>query len=277
MNPDPTSRLRMVAGRHNPQLKLLRKAFAEADLTADACLAIEGVRVIEEAIRSGLKFQAVFFAESAAALHQRLLPQLGAAVDCVIIPDALLKATLPSESPQGVAALVKLRPHTLEDALRAPAPLLLCAAGLQDPGNLGTLIRSAEAFGATGVLLAEATVSPWNAKVVRSAAGSLFRMTVLQTPLADALAALRARGVRLIATSSHRGKPVSEADLRGPVALFIGNEGAGLPTPIVEQMDESVLVPHSAKVESLNAGVAGSILLYEAARQRSGVTSGAAS
>ncbi len=276
MSPHSTNRLRMVAGKHNPLLKQLRRAFAEAELTEDSCLAIEGVRVVEEAIRSGLEFQAVFFAESAEALSEQMLPQLGSLVDCITVPDALLNAALPSEAPQGVAALVKMRTHELEDALSTPnglPPLLVGAAGLQDPGNLGTLIRSAEAFGAGGVLLAEGTVSAYNAKVVRSAAGSVFRLPLVPVALDVAMQLLRERGVKLVATSSHRGKPVSEADLRGPVAIFIGNEGAGLPTAIVERMDESVLIPHAAQVESLNAGVAGSIVLYEAARQRARIIS----
>ncbi len=265
---DSTSRLRMVAGKHNPLLKQLRKAFAESALTEDDCLAIEGLRVVEEAIRSGLKFAAVFFAESADALAQRLLPQLGAQVDCITVPDTLLKAALPSEAPQGVAALVKVRMHTLHQALAAPVPLLLVAAGLQDPGNLGTLIRSAEAFGASALLLTQGTVSAYNAKVVRSAAGSVFRLPLLNLALEDAMTELRAHGVKLVATSSHRGKPVCEADLSAPIAIFIGNEGAGLPKALVERMDEAVLVPHTEQVESLNAAVAGSIVLYEASRQR---------
>ena len=268
MKPALRDQLRSIEGRHNPLLKELRRAFAESALTAAGCLAIEGVRMVEEAIRSGLTFEAVFFAESADALAERLLPQLSARVDRILVPGKLLADVLPSQSPQGVAALVRVKRFTLADILAAENPLILVAAGLQDPGNLGTLIRSAEAFGAAGLVIAEGTVSPRNAKVVRAAAGSFFRLPVVEVALAELVIALRGRGVKLVATSSHQGKAVDEANLSGPVALFIGNEGAGLPQSALQAMDVTVVIPQAAHVESLNAGVAGSVLLYEVARQR---------
>jgi TrmH family RNA methyltransferase len=118
------------------------------------------------------------------------------------------------------------------------------------------------------VLLAEGTVSAFNPKVVRASAGSLFRLPAVRVELRPTLEVLRGCGVRLLATSSHKGTPADQAALTGSMALFIGNEGAGLPRDILRQMDNTVAIPHSARVESLNAGVAASILLYEAARQR---------
>ena len=112
----------------------------------------------------------------------------------------------------------------------APPPaLLVVTAGLQDPGNLGTIARSAEAFGVTGLLLGERTVSPWNWKALRASAGSLFRLPTLKVELAKALAEIKARGVRVLATSSHKGTTIADADLRGPLAFLVGNEGAGHP------------------------------------------------
>ncbi|MGH9556968.1 MAG: TrmH family RNA methyltransferase, partial [Terriglobales bacterium] len=147
-------------------------------------------------------------------------------------------------------------------------PLLLVACGIQDPGNLGTMLRSAEAFGASGVLLGEHTVSALNSKVVRAAAGSLFRLPVLRTKLAEVIPQLRERGVRLVASSSHRGGRLDQADLSGPLAIFVGSEGAGLPKDVLKQMAEVVAIPHAPQVDSLNAAVAASILLYEASRKR---------
>jgi TrmH family RNA methyltransferase len=142
-------------------------------------------------------------------------------------------------------------------------------AGLQDPGNLGTIIRSAEAFGTSGVLLSEGTVSAYNSKVVRASAGSVFRVPIANAKLEPLLAELHERGLRLIATSSHKGVPLHEADLRGLAAIFVGNEGAGIDKKLLGKMDELIMIPHSPRVESLNAGIAASIILYEAARQRS--------
>jgi TrmH family RNA methyltransferase len=262
-------RLRRIEGRHNPLVKELRTAFAHGELTPDGFYAIEGMRILEEAIRSGLKFKAVFFRASAENRAERLLPQIAAHVETLLLPDKLFASAVPSETPQGVAALVRCKPFKLEDVLaKSQAGPLLAVAAVQDPGNLGTILRSAEAFGAVGVLLGEGTVSPFNSKVVRASAGSVFRLPLVQTKLSGALAQMRELGLRLIATSSHKGTLLDQSNLTGPLAIFIGNEGAGLPRDLLEQMTEIVAIPHSPNVESLNAGVAASIVLYEAARQR---------
>jgi TrmH family RNA methyltransferase len=136
---------------------------------------------------------------------------------------------------------------------------------LQDPGNLGTIARSAEAFGATGMLLGDG--SQWNWKALRASAGSMFRVPAVKVELASAIRALKARGLGVLATSSHKGTPISQADLGRPMAVLVGNEGSGLPG-VLSQADEIVAIPQSSRVESLNAGIAASIILYEAAGQR---------
>jgi TrmH family RNA methyltransferase len=262
-------RLRRVSSAQNALVKELRRASTRGEPTREGYCAIESPHVVDEAIRSGLRFQALFLSESAmkgAAVP--LLPQIGAHTDVLVLPDAVFAGAVATESPQGVAALVKLKDFKLDDLLRAREPLLVAACGIQDPGNLGTLLRSAEAFEASGVLLGEKTVGRANSKVVRASAGSLFRLPVVEVKLEEAADALRQRGVRLVATSSHRGTPLDQAKLTGALALFIGSEGAGVPRDLLKKMDEVVVIPHSPKVESLNAGVAASILLYEAAKQR---------
>lgn len=268
MNTDLSDRLRRVSSRQNALVKELRRAFSQGDRTEAGYCAIESVRILEEAIRSGLHFQAVFFSESAAQRAERLLPQIGSHVETLLLPDEVFRSAVATETPQGVAALVKLKQPNLDAALSIADPLLAAVAGIQDPGNLGTIIRSAEAFRANAVLLGDNTVSPFNPKVVRASAGSLFRLNVVSTTLSELVPRLRSRGLRLVGTSSHKGRPVQEVALTGPLALFVGNEGAGLPRDLLAEMDENVVIPHSARVESLNAGIAASILLYEAARQR---------
>jgi TrmH family RNA methyltransferase len=270
-----SSRLRRIDGRHNPSVKALRQAFAHAERTESGDCAIEGLRIVEEATRSGLRFQSLFFKESAQNLSERLLPQIGANVDTLLLPDALFDSVVPSETPQGVAALVRLKEFSLADILeRMQVGPAIVVIGLQDPGNLGTILRSAEAFGSAGVILGEGTVSPYNSKVIRASAGSMFRLPVVLAKAAGGLEAisakLREENIRLIATSSHKGTPLDQARLTGSSAVFIGSEGSGLPKAVMAQVDELVAIPHTAQVESLNAGVAGSIVLYEAARQRRG-------
>jgi TrmH family RNA methyltransferase len=266
-------RLRRIEGRHNALVKELRQAFARAELTPEGNCAIEGLRIVEEAIRSGLRFRAVFFRESTEDRAARLLPQIGSHVETLLLPDKLFDSAVPSDTPQGVAALVRLKEFSFDNVLeRAHVGPILVVAGLQDPGNLGTILRSAEAFGSAGAVLGEGTVSPFNSKVIRASAGSVFRFPVVVAKTGDGLqkisATLREQGVRLIATSSHKGTPLDQARLTGPTAIFVGSEGSGLPRGLMAQLDETVAIPHSPHVESLNAGVAASIVLYEAARQR---------
>jgi TrmH family RNA methyltransferase len=264
------TRLRPVASRQNSLVKDLRKAFSQGEPTSEGAVAIEGVRIIEEAVRSGLRFQAIFFSESAQKHAARLMPQISSHTEALLLPDDVFSSAVSTETPQGVAALVKMKPGKLEDLLGQVSNsfLAIAAAGIQDPGNLGTIIRTAEAFSARGVLLGEKTVSPFNPKVVRASAGSLFREPLIAVKLADAITQLKQAGVRLMATSSHKGLPVDEADFTGPVLIAVGNEGAGLPPEVLALADDLITILHSPKVESLNAGIAASIILYEAARQK---------
>jgi RNA methyltransferase, TrmH family len=268
MTKDVRQRLRRVASRQNLLVKELRRAFYQDEATCDRLCAIEGVRLLEEAIRSGLRFRAVFFRQSSLGLADRLLPQIAAQVETVLLPNEVFDSAVATETPQGVAALAKLRSFSLDDVLRPYQPLVLVLTGIQDPGNLGTMLRSAEAFSASGVLLGEGTVNPFNSKAVRASTGSVFRVPVVRIKLEEVIPRLRHAGLRLLATSSHSGRPADQANLACPVVFFIGNEGSGLPRELISQMDETITVPHPGRVESLNAAVAASVLLYEAVRQR---------
>ena len=262
-------RLRRIGSRQNSRVKELRKLFAEATPNRSREIAVEGVHLVEEAIRSGLRVGTVFFSELARERAHKLLPQLSSHTDTIVLPDEVFASAVPTESPQGIAALVQVRVFQLQQILAALPALLVVTAGVQDPGNLGTIVRSAEAFSATGILLGERTVSPWNWKVVRASAGSLFRLPCTKVEVASTLTQIKQHGIRVLATSSHKGTRIADADLRGPLALIIGNESTGVPKGLLAEVDEVVAVPHSPRVESLNAGIAASIVLYEAARQRS--------
>lgn len=297
----PHERLRPIASRQNALVKDLRKAFSQATPADDGSVAIEGVKLVEEAIRSGLRLRAVFFSESGRERANRLLPQLSHSTETILLPDDIFHSAVATDTPQGVAALVYPLTATLEDIFRPASPLatlsdssldtrrptskssassadanalpatplILGCAGLQDPGNFGTILRSAEAFGASGVLSTDGTVSSANPKVARASAGSVFRLPVIKLSTAQALAALEENSIRLAVTSSHKGRPVQEIDLTLRIAIFIGSEGQGVPRALLDAADEAILIPHSPKVESLNAAIAASILLYEAQRQRS--------
>jgi TrmH family RNA methyltransferase len=230
---------------------------------------VEGLRLIEEAIETNLPVEVLYVAES--RVKDKAIQVLVGSLqhsELVVVADRVFSGMVETESPQGVAALVRL-PEFDWDAISARSPLAVVAWQLQDPGNLGALIRSANAFGVEGVLLVKSTVTPFNQKVVRASAGSIFRVPCFRWRDPNALMRdLRKRGFRLISTSSHFGTDFRYADYRGSVALFIGNEGQGLPYHLIKGADVKVQIP-LARIESLNAAVAASIILAEAWRQRS--------
>ncbi len=265
--------LPIIESRQNSRIKQLRAAFAGNMKLSGGMAAIEGEHLLLEALRSGLPLQTVFLRAGRESILDRLKPP--ASTQLVILSGAVFDSSVATESPQGVAALVRLPVFERADLLgraneaaTAAPPLILAAAGLQDPGNLGTLIRSAEAFGASGVLTLHGTVSAWNQKALRSSAGSTFRVPLLADQTQDALLWLRSKGIRILAAVADHGLSVVDVDLCVPCALLIGNEGAGLSPEILAQADERVTIPCPGPVESLNAAVAGSLLLYEASRQR---------
>jgi TrmH family RNA methyltransferase len=263
----------LVTSRANPRVKQLRAAFTGNARLSGGLVAIEGEHLLSEAIRAGLVLKTIFVCES-----RTPPPGLPRGVELIELSAELFASVADTQSPQGIAALLVPPTWTLEDALPAKprtAPLLLIAAALQDPGNLGTLIRSAEAFGVTGVLTTAGTVSPWNQKALRASAGSVFRVPVVAVTPAEILM-LKSRGMSLLAavapgsgpTDTRSPIPATDANLVTPCAVMIGNEGAGLSADLIALADSFIAIPMPGPVESLNAAIAGSLLLYEAARQR---------
>lgn len=255
----------VVSSRTNSRVKQLRAAFAGHAKLSGGMVAIEGDHLLAEALRSGMVLKTVFVSE------RREIPAIvPRGVEVVRLTDEIFESAVETRSPQGVAALTVPPISTMADVLGG-TPLILIAAGVQDPGNLGTLVRSAEAFGATAILTTPGTVSAWNQKALRASVGSVFRMPVVAAT-AEEVAALKSRGVRLLAAvgSDDFGTTAAyDADFSAACALMIGNEGAGLTAEWMEMADSRVTIPCPGPVESLNAAIAGSLLLYEASRQRS--------
>jgi len=251
----------VVTSRSNARVKQLRAAFAGQARLSGGLAAIEGEKLLGEAIGSGMVLKTVFVSE-----HRELPRFVPRGVQVVWLSEDVFASVVETQSPQGIAALLVPPLRVLEDVLDG-TPLILVAAGLQDPGNLGTLVRSAEAFGATGVLTTAGTVSAWNQKAIRASAGSVFRVPVVGVGVED-LVALKTRGVYLMAAVAEDAVEAQDADFVRPTAILIGNEGAGLSEDLLEMADVRVTIPCPGRVESLNAAVAGSLLLYEASRQR---------
>jgi RNA methyltransferase, TrmH family len=259
--------LRTIESRQNIRVKELRAGLQRGVRTQRGLIAIEGEHLLREAQRSGLRVRTIFVTRGQEKLLDADLAGglLAGDTELLLLSSNLFRSASVTEHPQGIAALIEPPRFTL-DAAFPDTPLLILAAGLQDPGNLGTLVRSAEAFGATGMILLPGTVSLWNAKTLRASSGSAFRLPIFAMGAEEAVEILNARGVRLLAAVPREG--AAQADLSGPVAILIGNEGAGLPQGWLEQVHGTITIPCPGPVESLNAAIAGSVLLYEASRQR---------
>jgi TrmH family RNA methyltransferase len=269
--------VRVVESKQNARLKELRKALSSPGRGPLALVGIEGPKLIEEALRAGLRVKTIFAAQGAdqtsGRASERILEKLSLPRETEILhlPKKLLDQALATETPQSIAALLEPPKWTWEQLLgsrRNSAPLVVVLAGLQDPGNLGTILRSAEAFGATGVVSLPGTVSAWNAKAVRASAGSVFRVPFLTSEIDDCIPRLHGSGLAILAALSHGAQQVHSVDLARPVAVIIGNEGNGVPGALAARADSTITIPFPGPVESLNAAVAASVLLYEASRQR---------
>lgn len=269
-----------ISSRQNARVKALRRALKHGERTSEGWIAIEGEHLLQEAIRSGLLPRVIFVRDSVrdragdrgahdredAKLTSMQSDRSWAGAEILLLSSEIFVSAVTTENPQPVAALIEPPHFRADDMFNSPKPMLVLAAGLKDPGNLGTLVRSAEAFAATGVILLPGTVSLWNAKTLRASAGSAFRLPIFALGIEEAIAKLRGRGIRLLAAVARDGSP--RMDCSGPVAFLVGNEGAGLSPELLRLADEAVTISYPGPVESLNAAVAGSILLYEAARQR---------
>jgi RNA methyltransferase, TrmH family len=263
--------VRVIESMQNARLKELRKALAASGRSEGGRVGIEGPKMLEEAVRARLRVAAAFVAQGSERLIEAI--HLPPETEILRLPKKLLAAALATETPQPVAALVEPPQWTWEHVLglrRKTAPLVIVFAGVQDPGNLGTILRSAEAFGATGVVSLPGTVSAWNPKAVRASAGSVFRVPLLAASEKICLERLREAGVTILATAMCAAQPADLADMAEPVALMIGNEGNGVADELAAKADGNITIPCPGPVESLNAAVAASVLLYEAARQRAG-------
>jgi TrmH family RNA methyltransferase len=286
----PDVRPEIITSRENRWLKMFRAALQGTGPGEGEPLGVEGTKLVEDAVRSGLVIEALLVSEAGERELERIL-QAASESETGIPRTRILRTTdklfggvAGTEAPQGVAALFRQRAWGFDDVLRGAAkregsamdgtPLVVVLAGVQDPGNVGTIVRSAEAFGATGVVATRGTADPWSPKALRASAGSALRLPVLRgMAIPVLLAQLRMTKLKVYATSARviagaNTTDTNSTDFRLPSAIFIGSEGAGLPPEVQRAADAMISIRISDAVESLNAGVAASVVLYESARQR---------
>jgi len=229
---------------------------------------------VAEAITAGVEIDALYVEPGADLGPVSHLVDTG--VDVIEVGKGSLRKVLDLVNPQAMVALARQRPATLAEvvgAARERSRPVLALIGLQDPGNAGTLVRVAEAAGCAGVVLTEGSVDPWNPKVVRASAGALFRVPVVsEVDAAAMLSVAEAAGLGIVATVATEGKLPEATDLAAPSVLLVGAEAHGLPPEVEQRATIRATIPMEGAVESLNAGIAGALLAFEAARQRRGAS-----
>jgi TrmH family RNA methyltransferase len=259
-----------ISSAANPLVKTVRRAIARGGLTEDGLCVVESFHLLEEALRSDCAVKTVLAvrpAQSAVEAYVRGLE----GVRISVLPDALFQSLAGTETSQGVIALVEPPSWAIEQLFRGTS-LVLALDGVQDPGNAGTMVRAAEAFGATGVMFLKGTVSPFNPKTLRASAGSLFRVPFVASLKAElARAALKQKKLDVYAavpcSEQNHVKALADTDLTRKCAIIIGSEGRGVSETL--QGGAIDLAIPTVGVESLNAAMAASVILYEARRQRS--------
>ncbi|AEG14255.1 RNA methyltransferase, TrmH family, group 3 [Desulfofundulus kuznetsovii DSM 6115] len=262
----------MIHSKTNPHIKYLRRLARRRQREKEGHFLLEGVRLVEEALYTGWPVKMLVYTPSAGERAGALLELARErGIQILVVEEGLLNELADTETPQGVLAVVERPRYTLEEIL-APGPsLLLLVDGVQDPGNLGTMIRSADAAGAGGVILFPGTVDLYNPKTIRATMGSLFHLPVVTVREREgALTRLNAAGLMLVAGVPAGGMPLPAVALTRPLALAVGNEARGLSPELLARADLLATVPMPGRAESLNVAAAASIMLYEVVRQRMG-------
>ncbi len=237
----------------------------------DRELLLDGVHLLAEALSSGMRIDVAAFERAileqpdARSLAERLT---AAGTEVLIVSRNVLHAMSPVTTPSGVVGIARRAMVSLRAALRGTSALVVLAHDVQDPGNVGALLRTAEAAGATAFVACGATADPLGWKALRGSMGSALRLPIARADVAEALRGCKDAGIQVAALAPRAGDPLFAADLRRPLALLFGNEGAGLPEELVRQADRRISIPMEGPVESLNVAVSAALVLYEALRQR---------
>ena len=264
-----------ITSTQNPQFKALRSLRLRKYRQRERRYLIEGIRIVEEALTSGAPVETLVYApellvsERAQALVERLDP-----AQCLAISSELFRILSQRDEPQGIAAAVRITDPSLADIPLIDDLLVIVAYQLRDPGNLGTIIRTADAAGATGVVVVEPSVDLYDPQTVRATMGSLFALPIVRLADEDALprwiGEVRAAGspLSVVASSAHAARVYYEADYRRPTVLLVGSERKGLPQPARDSADLQVRLPMTGRATSLNVAAATAALIYEIVRQR---------
>jgi RNA methyltransferase, TrmH family len=241
---------------------------------------LDGAHLVQEALACDIPIDVAAFSERQLDNVLSPLARLAQAVHRhggrpLIVTEQVLAAISPVRQPSGVVAIARARATDVRVVFAAAhttgpqLPIVLVLAGLQDPGNVGAIVRTAAGFGAAGIVTIEGTANPFSWKALRGAMGGTFRLPIAaRGTLSDVIASAGQEDIRLAAAVPHGGTPLSQLQFSAPLALILGGEGGGVPQAVLAEVHETVTIPLRAPVESLNVAIAAAVILYEASRQR---------
>ncbi|MBA4543745.1 RNA methyltransferase [Thermoactinomyces daqus] len=264
------TKIRLITSQANEQVKQWQKLKTKKGRLQQGALLIEGEHLMEEALKAGIPFFAVLLEQGKTGITEPLLHRFPERVPVYELAPPLFRRLVETETPQGIAAVIRLPEWSPDELLarqKQEATYLLLDA-IQDPGNLGTIIRTAKAAGVDGILLGKGTVDPFNSKAVRAAMGSIFRIPLVQADLAEAIGMLGEQGVTVVGTTPHAGVYHFDYPYSKRVAILLGNEGRGVHPDLLARADVQVKIPMPGQTESLNVSSVGAILLFERVRQQ---------
>ena len=257
------SATRITSRQHD----LVRRFRQAARRTSDDAVLLDGEHLLADALDAGVPIEVVLTDGRGAAVAARAR-KAGAAVHDASA--TVLEAASPVRTPSGVVAIARWQPAAIEAVLQDTSGLVIGVCGVQDPGNVGSVIRAADALGASGVLVLDDSAHPAGWKALRGSMGSAFRVPIAVGGAEDAIGSARRRGLRIVATVADAGEAVETIDLSRPSLVLLGREGSGLADDVVARADARVTIPMRPRANSLNVAAAAAVILYEARRQRAG-------
>lgn len=257
-----------ISSSHNPLIKEIKGLSRKKNRYEGRVFIVEGIKIIEEAIKSGIGIRHILFSEDFLDSKEGSIfyEKIKYRDNIVKVKSSLFTSISDTENPQGIMAVCEFNIRDLSSINHSSKRSIMFLDGIQDPGNLGTIIRTADAFNMDGIILGEGCVDPYNLKVVRSTMGSIFRVPLYLTNNSlDSLRGLKDKGFKIYSTSLD-GKVLYENDFNEKFICVIGNEANGVNSEILDISDKLIKIPMPGNAESLNAGVAASIIMYETMR-----------
>ena len=254
----------------NPLIKEIKSLYRKKERMKSKTFIIEGIKIIEEAIDHSYSIKNIIYTDKLMNTKGGLefFETIKDREELIFVPDNIFREISDTENPQGVLAIARFRFEDLDKLKEKENPSLIFLDRLQDPGNMGTIIRTADAFNMDGIIITDGSVDPYNPKVVRATMGSIFRLPIYYIEDSiQGLSYLKENGLRIFSTSLEGSLPIYDIDYNKGFILVIGNESTGVSDEIYSLSDELIRIPMPGRAESLNAGVAASIIMYESMKQ----------